>query len=228
MAPAAKRTITDESCMKNLPAFALLAAFLLATTSYTQAQSRNGGSAPRLDYEVRPTGLTPAFPTSHVCAPIASAWGSQERFDNSTRLQNRNGGLHGGFDISLQEGTPILAMASGKVIAKGEGGMLEGIYLWLQHTPADTGLPYRGGGQISTPLDDATVEPWRTGQRRTNRCQLRPDRHRRPRLRALRLSAFARQFIRRRSHRTGQPQSTATRRQIVRPAAAVSASPCRC
>ena len=143
MAPAAKRTITDESCMKNLPAFALLAAFLLATTGYTQAQSRNGGSAPRLDYEVRATGLTTAFPTGHVCAPIASAWGSQERFDNSTRLQNRNGGLHGGFDISLQEGTPILAMASGKVIAKGEGGMLEGIYLWLQHTPADTGLPYR-------------------------------------------------------------------------------------
>ena len=129
--------------MKICPAIGLLAAFLLATTGYTQAQSRNGGSAPRLDYEVRPTGLTPAFPTSHVCAPIASAWGSQERFDNSTRLQNRNGGLHGGFDISLQEGTPILAMAAGKVITKGEGGMLEGIYLWLQHTAADTGLPYR-------------------------------------------------------------------------------------
>ena len=129
--------------MKICPAIGLLAAFLLATTGYTQAQSRNGGSAPRLDYEVRPTGLTPAFPTSHVCAPIASAWGSQERFDNSTRLQNRNGGLHGGFDISLQEGTPILAMAAGKVIAKGEGGMLEGIYLWRQHTAADTGLPYR-------------------------------------------------------------------------------------
>jgi murein DD-endopeptidase MepM/ murein hydrolase activator NlpD len=129
--------------MKTCLAIALLAAFLLATTGHAHAQPRYSGGAPRLDYEVRPTGLTPVFPASHVCAPIASAWGSQERYDNSTRLQSRNGGLHGGFDISLNEGTPVVAMAAGKVIAKGEGGLLEGIYLWLQHAPGDTGLPYR-------------------------------------------------------------------------------------
>ena len=129
--------------MKTCPAIGFLAALILATAGGVQAQPRYSGSAPRLDHEVRATGLTPAFPAGHVCAPIASAWGSQERFDNSTRLQNRNGGLHGGVDISLQEGTPILAMAAGKVIAKGEGGMLEGIYLWLQHAPTDTGLSYR-------------------------------------------------------------------------------------
>ena len=51
--------------------------------------------------------------------------------------------MHGGLDISLPEGTPVLAIAAGKVIAKGAGGMLEGNYLWMQHAPEDTGLAYR-------------------------------------------------------------------------------------
>lgn len=52
------------------------------------------------------------------------------------------GGRHGGIDISLEEGTPLLALAAGTVASKGEGGMMEGIYLWLRHSPQDTGLAY--------------------------------------------------------------------------------------
>lgn len=101
-----------------------------------------GGGVKRLEYDVRATGLMPVFPPGYVCDAIASPYGSPYRFDGSLRRGDRNSGLHGGLDISLKEGTPLLALAAGKVIAKGEGGNLEGFYLWLQHAPADTGLPY--------------------------------------------------------------------------------------
>jgi len=58
--------------------------------------------------------------------------------DRSGRL----GGYHGGIDITLVEGTPLLALAAGTIVSKGEGAMLEGIYLWLRHSPEDTGLAY--------------------------------------------------------------------------------------
>lgn len=44
--------------------------------------------------------------------------------------------------MSLAEGTPLLALAAGTVLSKGEGGQMEGIYLWLRHSPEDTGLAY--------------------------------------------------------------------------------------
>jgi murein DD-endopeptidase MepM/ murein hydrolase activator NlpD len=116
---------------------------LLSNTVTAHAQGSRAGGAPRLDYEVKATGLTPVFPERYTCEPVASAWGSPERFDSSTRLQSRNSGLHGGLDISLPEGTPVLAIAAGIVIAKGAGGTLEGNYLWMQHAPEDSGLPYR-------------------------------------------------------------------------------------
>lgn len=122
----------------------MIAALMTAAAPMAQAQGcRFGGGVQRLDYEVKATGLAPVFPERYACEPIASGWGSAGRFDGSSRLQIRNGGLHGGLDISLKEGTPLLAVAAGKVIAKGEGGALEGNYLWIQHAPEDTGLPYR-------------------------------------------------------------------------------------
>ncbi|MBI2087691.1 MAG: hypothetical protein HYT78_02995, partial [Deltaproteobacteria bacterium] len=38
------------------------------------------------------------------------------------------GGYHGGIDVSLAEGTPLLALAAGTVVSKGEGGQMEVIY----------------------------------------------------------------------------------------------------
>ena len=96
----------------------------------------------RLEHEITATGLSVAFPAEFECAPIASPFASPDRFDGSTRRGDRNSGLHGGMDISLKEGTPLLAISSGEVIARGEGGLLEGIFLWLRHPPTDTGLPF--------------------------------------------------------------------------------------
>jgi len=76
------------------------------------------------------------------CAEIASPYGSRTRYDGSQRLTTAFGGYHGGIDISLEEGTPLLALAAGTVVSKGEGGMLEGYFLWLSHSPRDTGLDY--------------------------------------------------------------------------------------
>lgn len=89
-----------------------------------------------------PSGLEPVFPAGAVCPEIASPYGSQSRYDGSRRPPWQFGGYHGGIDISLNEGTAILALAAGTVVSKGEGGQLEGIYLWLRHTPEDTGLSY--------------------------------------------------------------------------------------
>jgi len=94
------------------------------------------------DHEITATGLTGAFPKGFNCQAVASPFASPYRYDGSKRRSDRNSGLHGGIDLSLKEGTPLLAVASGEVIARGEGGQLEGIFLWLRHAPADTGLPY--------------------------------------------------------------------------------------
>lgn len=127
-----------ELQMKNSTSICFLLLALCSAPAYAQTVSR--GIA--LDYDVDPTGLSPAFPASFSCEPIASPFGADERFDGSTRRGDRNAGKHGGMDISLAIGTPVRAMASGRVIAKGVGGYLEGIYLWMLHTPSDSGLPF--------------------------------------------------------------------------------------
>jgi murein DD-endopeptidase MepM/ murein hydrolase activator NlpD len=91
---------------------------------------------------ITPSGLQPVFPEQARCPEIASPYGSQTRYDGSFRPKWAFGGYHGGIDITLAEGTPLLAVAAGRVLSKGEGGMLEGIYLWLRHAPDDTGLKY--------------------------------------------------------------------------------------
>jgi hypothetical protein len=92
--------------------------------------------------EIKASGLTPMFPRDAVCPDIASPFASRTRYDGSRRPTDRFGGKHGGIDISLAEGTPLLAVAAGKVIAVGTGAMFTGHYLWLQHAPDDTGLPF--------------------------------------------------------------------------------------
>lgn len=91
---------------------------------------------------IQGSGLTAIFPQDAACTPIASPYASATRYDGSPRPHTRFGGLHGGIDITLEEATPLLAIAAGKVIASGVGGQAEGIYVWLQHAPKDTGLPF--------------------------------------------------------------------------------------
>lgn len=100
------------------------------------------GPVERREQNIQATGLVPAFPPGMACEPVASPYGSPTRYDGSTRRMDRNGGLHGGLDLTLNTGTPLLAVAAGEIIHKGEGGQLEGIYLWLRHAPEDTGLPF--------------------------------------------------------------------------------------
>ena len=96
----------------------------------------------RGDEMIRPSGLQPVLPDEVRCPEIASPFGSQTRYDGSRRPSWEFGGYHGGIDISLAEGTPLLALAAGTVVSKGEGGQMEGNYLWLRHSPEDTGLAY--------------------------------------------------------------------------------------
>jgi len=91
---------------------------------------------------IQPSGLVPRFANDAKCTAIASSYASSTRYDGSARPQTRFGGLHGGIDLTLDEKTQLLAIASGKVIASGVGGRAEGIYIWLQHAPKDTGLPF--------------------------------------------------------------------------------------
>lgn len=114
--------------------FLLLAALLAQPATAQRAGPREG--------TIGASGLTVAFDDGHACPPIASPFASPTRYDNSRRPSDRYGGLHGGIDISLKEGTPLLAVADGEAIATGEGGQMEGIYLWLRHAPEDSGLPF--------------------------------------------------------------------------------------
>jgi murein DD-endopeptidase MepM/ murein hydrolase activator NlpD len=118
-----------------------LISILLSSTTLIAGCAAAGGPAPRPS-AVRSTGLEPVFPTEAQCPGIASPFGSRIRHDGSLRPTWAFGGLHGGIDISLPEGSPLVALAAGTVVSKGEGGRLEGIYLWLKHSPNETGLPY--------------------------------------------------------------------------------------
>jgi murein DD-endopeptidase MepM/ murein hydrolase activator NlpD len=121
----------------------LLALLIPAMQGPLQAQPRFGKGERGMEQEaITPSGLQPVFPPQARCPEVASPYGSRTRYDGSFRPTWAFGGYHGGIDITLAEGTPLLALAAGTVVSKGEGGMLEGIYLWLRHSPEDTGLGY--------------------------------------------------------------------------------------
>jgi alkylated DNA nucleotide flippase Atl1 len=95
---------------------------------------------------IQETGLTPVFPEGFRCASISSPFAS--RFDGAgnRRTPTIHGGKHGGVDIGFQVGHPEVSMANGEIIAKGpaegDGAQMEGIFLWMRHSPQDTGLPF--------------------------------------------------------------------------------------
>ena len=87
------------------------------------------------------TGLTPIYPEGATCLEVKSFFGDTTRYDGSTRARRANNGYHEGFDISADEGTPIIAIAAGEVVHKFTGGRLVGHQIILRYAPADTGLP---------------------------------------------------------------------------------------
>ena len=87
------------------------------------------------------TGLEPRYPREAECLPVTSPFGAGTRSDGSQRNTRFYHGYHGGMDITADEGTPVLAIADGKVVFKHEGRNIGGIAVVLQHRPEDTGLP---------------------------------------------------------------------------------------
>ncbi len=133
--------------MRPIITAALLCVSLsLAAVVPAQAQKRpGGGQTARPDFgQSQPSaGLTVRFADGAACTPISSPYASPTRYDGSKRPTGGvEGDNHGGIDLSLEIGTPLLAVAPGRVYMVGVGGMLEGIYIWLIHLPADTGLPF--------------------------------------------------------------------------------------
>ncbi|CAA6603978.1 exported hypothetical protein [Rhodospirillaceae bacterium LM-1] len=86
------------------------------------------------------TGLSPAFPEDIDCPGVSSPFGSPTRYDGSPR-KNDFGGLHNGMDITLDTGTPLLAVADGEVAHAGTAGRLVGNFIWIRFAPEATGLP---------------------------------------------------------------------------------------
>lgn len=164
MAPLSRGARDAVAVLRSLTS-SKLATFILAALLAMPAAAQRAGSR---EGTIHPSGLTVAFDESHACPPIASPFASPTRYDNSRRPIDRFGGLHGGVDLSLKEGTPLLAVADGEAIASGEGGLMEGIFLWLRHAPQDSGLPFwtfTKYQHLSAPPDLKPGERVRAGQR---------------------------------------------------------------
>ena len=109
------------------------------------ALAKSHGASSRTDHgqSQQNSELSVYFKDGSLCTPISSPYASTTRYDGSLRKEaGVDGNKHGGIDLSLDEGTPLLAVASGKVFSVGEGSMKEGIYIWLLHLPEDTGLSF--------------------------------------------------------------------------------------
>ena len=119
-------------------------AILIAGSEPALSQRRNQPPRAAQHGEAMPAaGLATKFHDNADCVAISSPYGSTTRYDGSLRSTGGGpGATHGGIDLTLREGTPLLAIAPGTVFASGEGGMMEGIYLWTLHLPAQTGLPF--------------------------------------------------------------------------------------
>ena len=89
------------------------------------------------DMAIEASGVTLVAPRDAECPAIVLPFGAAARYAGDPRDEP-----HDGIDIKLPEGTPLLAIAAGKVISLGAGAASAGHYVWLQHAPGDTGLPF--------------------------------------------------------------------------------------
>ncbi len=84
------------------------------------------------------SGVATVFPDGSKCFGIDHVFGEQWQGPADT--------LHSGADIPAPLDTPIIAMANGVVIFKSDGMVggrkSRGTQIVLQHSPADTGLPF--------------------------------------------------------------------------------------
>lgn len=87
------------------------------------------------------TGLVAVYPKNAVCPQADSFFADSKRGDGTARNPRFNYGMHAGLDIPSPEGTPILAIADGTVVAKKEETPdgIGGIGIIIQHAPTDTG-----------------------------------------------------------------------------------------
>ncbi len=116
--------------------FALSICTLFISGCHTGGVKQSG----KADQGLINTGLTPIYPDNADCPKVVSFFGDRTRYDGSYRTKRHNDGFHGGMDISLPIGTPLIAIADGTVIQIAKGGMLVGRKIMLQHSPEDTGL----------------------------------------------------------------------------------------
>lgn len=133
---------------------AMMAAMALSLTlaDPTSANARDrgslvgqeaGGGRSLEDFEAKgliSTDLSPVFPKGVHCPAVSSPFGSPTRYDGSSR-KNEHFGLHNGMDITLDTGTPLLAMADGEVVHAGTAGRLVGNFIWVRFPGNATGLP---------------------------------------------------------------------------------------
>jgi len=117
---------------RGILAFAcLLVAMLWARDSLGQDTANEQYVAAGI-YE---TGLTAALPEDAVCPEIAS--GFADAFNRSGRPRGAYAqwALHAGTDFALSDGTPIVAIADGKVVARGsdEPGSEPGNFVTIEH-----------------------------------------------------------------------------------------------
>ncbi|MBV6272320.1 M23 family metallopeptidase [Alcaligenaceae bacterium CGII-47] len=127
---------------RNRYAVLVNARVILAFVLFAVSAPSGAGPGQGSGVDIAPSGLTAVFSSQVRCPEISSPFASRTRYDGSNRPRSAFGGHHGGMDITLAEGTPLLSLAAGTVVAKGTGGMMEGNYIWLRHAPEDTGLKY--------------------------------------------------------------------------------------
>lgn len=129
--------MANNMSMRRL-ALLLVACVLSAADAFAQ---QGGGRRGNLGESLPAPGLSVSFDGA-TCPPISSPYGSLTRYDGSSRRSGIAEGAHGGIDLSLEEGTAVRAIAGGRVFSAGEGGMMEGIFLWTLHLPQESGLDF--------------------------------------------------------------------------------------